>query len=69
MIPYGSYTYNQEMSRRGREEYQKEFIKKGVGFTRGYLEGRRGNLLNIFSVKYKAAKEALEDMAGGDFYQ
>lgn len=42
--------------------YYNEFRSKGLSFTQGYLEGRNGRISNLFSVRYEAARKALDDL-------
>jgi hypothetical protein len=63
MINYGILAHGEAVRNRTINRYYNEFLDKGREFTDGYLEGRKWNPLNSFSLRHKAAKKALEVLA------
>lgn len=52
---------------RGVGAYKDVFIRRGEEFTQGYVEGRKGRVRNLFSRRYWAARQALEEMQGPNY--
>ena len=57
---------------RAREHFYKDFLKKGIDYTEGYLSGFTGvrRILNEWALtsesnKYHGAKQALEELIKG----
>lgn len=44
------------------EAYTEVFRQQDPAFVRGYVQGRRGNPLNLFSRQYRAARRALAEL-------
>ncbi|MBI2044170.1 hypothetical protein HYT24_02290 [Candidatus Pacearchaeota archaeon] len=43
------------------------FLQKGVEYTEGFLNGRKGRLSNFFNSEYKAARKAIDKLTNGSY--
>ena len=62
MLPLGNFVSNRTMCEDRFRELYNNFKNEGIEYTRGYVQGRRWNPLNLLFIEYRAAKKALEDM-------
>ena len=59
---YGSWVQAQMGAELEIRSHYREFKEKGIAYTEGFVEGRKGRLSNLFNLRVIAAKRVLEDM-------